>query len=151
MVMMAYQYEMLELSFPADANPQPMPELTAADSFLESLPGRLQAIANQTINPAKDNLVKISAEAAKLGINPAIIRRAADMLDNEQIDRMAETYADRFGTGRLPEKLAYSAIQSLIETLSKSEVEKSQPVILQERKEHLRKTHSFMEVFEKSQ
>lgn len=80
-----------------------VPELTAADSFLESLPGRLQAIANQTINPAKDNLVKISAEAAKLGINPAIIRRAADMLDNEQIDRMAETYADRFGTGRLPE------------------------------------------------
>ena len=30
MAMMFYQYEMLELSFPADANPQPMPELTAA-------------------------------------------------------------------------------------------------------------------------
>ena len=30
MVMMAYQYEMLELCFPTDADPQPLPELTAA-------------------------------------------------------------------------------------------------------------------------
>ena len=57
------------------------PELTAADSFLESLPGRLQAIANQTSNPAEDSLVKTSAEAAKLGVNPAIMRRAADLYD----------------------------------------------------------------------
>ena len=78
------------------------PELTER-SFLDALPGRLQAIAENTVSPAEDNLLKIAAEAEKLHIDPSIMRKAAEMVDDPRIDRMAETYAKRFETGNPPE------------------------------------------------
>lgn len=78
------------------------PELTE-QRFLDALPGRLQAIAENTVSPAEDNLLKIAAEAEKLHIDPSIMRKAAEMVDDPRIDRMAETYAKRFETGNPPE------------------------------------------------
>lgn len=74
------------------------PELTE-QRFLDALPGRLQAIAEHTVSPAEDNLLKVSAEAEKLRIDPSIMRKAAEMVDDPRIDRMAETYVKRFETG----------------------------------------------------
>ena len=78
------------------------PELTE-QRFLDTLPGRLQAIAEHTISPAEDNLLKVSADAEKLHIDPSIMRKAAEMVDDPRIDRMAETYAKRFETDNPPE------------------------------------------------
>lgn len=78
------------------------PEQTE-ERFLDALPGRLQAIAEHTVSPAEDNLLKVSAEAEKLRIDPSIMRKAAEMVDDPRIDRMAETYAKRLETGNPPE------------------------------------------------
>lgn len=78
------------------------PELTE-QRFLDTLPGRLQSIAEHRVSPAEDNLTKIAAEAEKLHIDPAIMRKAAEMVDDPRIDRMAETYAKRFETDNPPE------------------------------------------------
>ena len=79
------------------------PEQTEA-RFLDALPGRLQAIAEHTVSPADDNLTKIAAEAEKLHIDPAIMRKAADMVNDPRVEQMAETYAKHVGTGNLPEQ-----------------------------------------------
>jgi len=55
------------------------PELTE-QIFLDSLPGRLQAISKNAVSPEEDNLMRISVEAAKLHIDSAVIRKAADTL-----------------------------------------------------------------------
>ena len=77
------------------------PELTE-QTFLDSLPGRLQAISAKTVSPEDDNLLKVSAEAAKLRIDPAVIRKAAEMINDDRIDKMAETYEEHFGGGKAP-------------------------------------------------
>lgn len=79
------------------------PNLTE-ERFLEALPGRLQAIAEHTVNPAEDNLLKVSTEAAKLQIAPAIMQKAAEMVNDPHVEQMAETYAKRFHAGNSPEQ-----------------------------------------------
>ncbi len=80
----------------------PAPEL-AEQAFLDALPGRLQAVAKGTVSPSEDNLLRISAEAAKLHIDPAIMRKAAEMMNDTRIEQMAETYTKRFGKDNPPE------------------------------------------------
>ena len=43
-----------------------------------------------------------SAEAAKLNIDPAVIRKAAEMINDDRIDKMAEAYTECFGNGNAP-------------------------------------------------
>ena len=77
------------------------PELTQ-QIFLDSLTGRLQAISKNAVSPEEDNLLKVSAEAAKLNIDPAVIRKAAEMINDDRIDKMAEAYTECFGNGNAP-------------------------------------------------
>lgn len=84
------------------------PAITAPEQteerFLDALPGRLEAIAEHKVSPAEDNLLKIAAEAAKLHIDPAIMRKAAEMVNDPRVEQMAETYAKRFGNDNPPEQ-----------------------------------------------
>ena len=84
------------------------PAITAPEQteerFLDALPGRLQAIAEHKVSPAEDNLVRIAAEAEKLCIDPSIMRKAAEMVDDPRAEQMAETYAKRFGNDNPPEQ-----------------------------------------------
>lgn len=79
------------------------PEQTEAH-FLDALPGRLQAITEHRVSPAEDNLTKIAAEAEKLHIDPAIMRKAAEMVSDPRVEQMADAYAKHVGTGNLPEQ-----------------------------------------------
>ncbi len=66
------------------------------DKFLSELPGRLQDIFE---GRTEDSTEKLTNEALKLKVSPAIIREASHMFDDDRIDKMADTYeqAYRFG------------------------------------------------------
>ncbi len=60
--------------------------------FYDELPKRLSDISCGKVSPLQDNLLKIGNDALKLNVPPATMRQAADMLNDERIDKMAETY-----------------------------------------------------------
>ncbi len=60
--------------------------------FLSDLPKRLSDIAEGKVPPLQDNLLKVGNDALKLNIPPATMRAAADMMNDERVDKMAETY-----------------------------------------------------------
>ena len=64
--------------------------------FLTDLTERLQVIASNSVNPQKDNLLAISNEALKLNVNPAIIREASNLVNDERVDKMADAYEERY-------------------------------------------------------
>ena len=64
--------------------------------FLESLPARLQAITSNSVNPLKDNLLAVNNEALKLNVEPSIIREAGNLVSDERIDKMADSYEEMY-------------------------------------------------------
>lgn len=66
------------------------------DKFLSELPGRLQDISE---GKTEDSTEKLTNEALKLKVSPAIIREASHMFDDDRIDKMADTYEQAFRFG----------------------------------------------------
>ena len=64
--------------------------------FLESLPARLQAITSNSVNPLKDNLLAVNNEALKLNVESSIIREAGNLVSDERIDKMADSYEEMY-------------------------------------------------------
>ena len=64
--------------------------------FLESLPARLQAITSNSVNPLKDNLLAVNNEALKLNVEPSIIREEGNLVSDERIDKMADSYEEMY-------------------------------------------------------
>lgn len=70
--------------------------------FLENLPERLQAIASNSVNPLKDNLLAINNEALKLNVEPSIIREAGNFVNDERMDIMADSYDEMYKKRNAP-------------------------------------------------
>ncbi len=72
--------------------------------FYDELPKRLSDIAEGKISPLQDNLLKVGNDALKLNIPPATMRAAADMLNDERVDKLAETYEKMYEGKNTPDR-----------------------------------------------
>lgn len=72
--------------------------------FYDELPKRLSDIAEGRVSPLQDNLLKVGNDALKLNVPPATMRQAADMLNDECVDKMAETYEKMFAGNQSPDR-----------------------------------------------
>lgn len=72
--------------------------------FLSDLPKRLSDIADGRVPPLQDNLLKVGNDALKLNVPPATMRAAADMLNDERVDKLAETYDEMFQRKNTPDR-----------------------------------------------
>lgn len=72
--------------------------------FYDELPKRLSDISCGKVSPLQDNLLKIGNDALKLNVPPATMRQAVDMLNDERIDKMAETYEKMFAGNQSPDR-----------------------------------------------
>ena len=72
--------------------------------FLSDLPKRLSDIVEGKVSPLQDNLLKVGNDALALNIPPSTMREAADMLNDERVDKITETYEGMFQRRNAPNR-----------------------------------------------
>lgn len=68
------------------------------DKFLAELPERLKSIANKKRTDSTQNVL---GDAMRLKVEPAVIREASFMVDDKQVDEMADIYEQTFRYGNV--------------------------------------------------